>query len=922
MRFDPMTAIITVVAVPVFLYILKKLAAFLKQNAGVILDPILWIASRSLSREAARRIDLKRYCSKQLASAATKYLPVPGALGVSLETDRIFVTLSLDSRGSISDERAAKEMLRHESRLMITGDPGQGKSSLVKKLFREQCETARWRRDRGGQLPILVELKHFTPPERSADGQQPPTLKELTDWAMNQLRSAVTSVDGYDMQRLFDGYRVGRGLAVFLDGLDEVPGDKYPLVADAIHGMSKRLEGDSENNRILLTMRTQYFQQVASHFVGHFPRTLSIRQFSPADIYTFLQRWPFDREKDQNVSRIYKDLSDRPTLREMCANPLVLAMYVSNDQSMGMASIPDTRTSFYDKVVKELLVGRRDKQFSQPTITSLLEQRESILGKLALENLIDPTSASNVLAWSRAVDVVQEVIGTDHDTARLHFLELAKATGLVVEERREDTFRFIHLTFCEFLAAKECSQSNPDAWKDFIQTYGDFSASPSPQLRSRLNEVIPFLCALMPRDQRTSIIQSIHDSTTQDSTGTDVLGKCFLETRSYDLDLYRDYCTKESAALSAVRPDDWDNAWLRRLHLFNVVLRDAEEWARRLGRHAPSVSFHDVFRDLVRSSADRLVALFTAYAIEDAGAAFRLAEDSGLDLLVEHPDLIVRSLSEPAMLAIVRQRAESEVTRRPLWLDVMAEAGMSRKGVAEELGNYAVPDWLMAALPKNRHSRWYRNSKDLDFYLATLSVVASRGRRPDPHRTPLAHLLSFVPTPGGCVSRGLFRIGAAAALVLIGTFGWLVVWPVDLWIFGLYCAVAAYVWLAMACYPYWRDLAFAKISWQGGTSGYLLPLEYEMRSFWMRLRYWLSPGLLWLRLLSPTVVVACMTVDATRRSDFPIEIGFLRLRGPGSGRMKEIMQIVVPDKESNHDLWREVVARTLRYPGGLSGLAP
>ena len=56
---------------------------------------------------------------------------------------------------------------------------------------------------------------------------------------------------------------------------------------------------------------------------------MTLKSFSPSDIYEFLTRWPFKTKKTLHITRIYNELTDRPTLREMCTNPLILAMYVA-----------------------------------------------------------------------------------------------------------------------------------------------------------------------------------------------------------------------------------------------------------------------------------------------------------------------------------------------------------------------------------------------------------------------------------------------------------------------------------------------------------------------------------------------------------------------------------------------------------------
>jgi len=601
----------------------------------------------------------------------------------------------------------------------VVGDPGSGKSSLVKRIFRDACRTAMWEA-KDTRLPIIVELKRFTPPKTATE--EP----ELASWAVNELRSTVTAVEGYAMGELFDSYISNNGLLVLLDGLDEVSSEAYERTATALRALSRRLEHASSENAIILTMRTQFHQQVRDDFADDFPPTLYIRAFSPGEIYTFLNRWPFRHNKARAITRIYSDLTDRPTLREMCSNPLVLAMYVSNDQSSDATNTPDTRTAFYSQVVEELLVARRSRQLGLAARSTLREQREAILGRLAYQNLTDANRPPNSLSWREALEVVSDVYGCDHsDVAERYFRELARDTGIISEERERESFRFIHLTFCEFLAAKECAQGRANGWDDLMAAHRRFGDASLPPLRTRLLEVIPFTCALLPRVQRPDALDEIAKLGDRQ-----VMGRCFLETQAYDHSRWQSYSEEEAASLTEVSEEEWNEDWLRRLHLFNVVLRDAEEWGKHVGRKPTTITLDQVFSILVGSSRQRLIRVFSAYAAQDAGAAFRLAEACGVDLVLEHPGLLIANCTNPPFLAIAMQRAMEERRRTVRWTQILAEAALRSNVVAATLQSSPSPDeWRALVQRVDFRSRWSLRAAqvsvffdDTDVHLAYLDM--------------------------------------------------------------------------------------------------------------------------------------------------------------------------------------------------------
>jgi hypothetical protein len=177
---------------------------------------------------------------------------------------------------------------------------------------------------------------------------------------------------------------------------------------------------------IVVAMRIQFHQQVRGDLVDNYPQSLYVRPFLPNEIYTFLNRWPFEDNGEEHVTKIYSTLTDRPTLREMCSNPLVLAMYVENHYESSSGDVPDTRTQFYEKVVNELLFRRgRRQEVAMSRFVSLRDQRKAILGQLAFENLIDPSQPANSIAWNSAVTLGRKVWKCNRSDAESRLRESA-----------------------------------------------------------------------------------------------------------------------------------------------------------------------------------------------------------------------------------------------------------------------------------------------------------------------------------------------------------------------------------------------------------------------------------------------------------------------------------------------------------------
>jgi GTPase SAR1 family protein len=615
-HFDLLSAFLTIIVVPLIIYVLYIIKRPIFGGTKYIVLGAIYYISAYLNKAAAARLSLRRYARVQLAGSS-KYLFVPAAQDVNLEIDKIFVPLILE-RAGIQTGYDHTNFLEAGNRIVIIGDPGSGKSSIARRVFRDECRRAQ-DTPRRARFPLLFELRNIPFPTRGAEAK-------LGDWLFDYLLKEVTKIEAYDIGGCFHAYLRTTGALVILDGLDEISTRHYARATSAINQFAERLRRLGPNNVVLMTMRIQFYQQVRGAFLSTFPVVLSIRRFTPTDIYEFLWRWDIaPTRKIREVTRIYTDLTDRPTLREMCSNPLVLSMYVAQDQIAGHPITPENRTEFYSRVVEELIIRRRAVQVGVVEAQAVIrEQRQKILGRIAYEHLCDVDQPANLLDWGRAVEVTCDVTGLSPAEAEKHLRQMSIDTGLITEEREGEALRFIHLTFCEFLCAFEAVQGRPDGWSELMKLHREFNVSTS--LRTQLVEVLPFACALMPRHMR---VQGIFDLA--DIADERVLALTFLETKQYDHEVWSRFITSVEHRLLNHDASDLHSEWLGQVHLFMVVCADAERASKLLRGVANAERLIDFFTILRKRADGMIYRLIDSYAGQDAAAAFRVSSLCQID---------------------------------------------------------------------------------------------------------------------------------------------------------------------------------------------------------------------------------------------------------------------------------------------------
>jgi len=652
---------------------------------------------RFLWRQLVAEAALRSYAKVQLRSTGAE-MTVPATYPVPLLVDRVYVPLLL--QGPLQETVDHHWLLdRGAQRVVVIGDPGSGKSSLVKRVFRDACRRAA-SSPRRASLPVLIELRTLTP-----------SLQQSNDLSlMDAIERTVANVDIYRSDQAVTRLRTGPGLLILLDGLDEVPIDISLKLQSKIGDLSQKLAETSPNSSIILTARTQYYLTAMQSRLKESFTALTIQPFSQGDVYQFLIRWPYAKGRSlaREATRLFSKIQQLPSLAEMCTNPLALAMYVARDQQTGGSEFVETRTSFYHALMGELLVKRRARSEGSRAsgLTRLRDERIAILGRICLDHLLDPDEPANSIPYSRFRAVLHEamsIVGEEatevgEEATDREIDELSIQTGLFTVEREAETLRFLHLTLCEFLAGTEIVNGGEEAWRTVLSgLVAVTQPTNANELNQRLVEPIAFATGLAPRKTRESMVRDLVKVGDRA-----LLIRVAMETQAYAEDALEQAIQTECAAISDVIVGGWSSTWFARLGLVVSALRDAEatQSPTTKSRRLPAAA--DFLRGLIGSNpvaAERLIRPLSRVDPESAIGLANSSTDAQLRRLVadSSDDLGV-------LIGLVAKGALND----PLWrLEIVRSAFVNAR-VAHTLASISAAGLISPNLPPWERSAWAR----------------------------------------------------------------------------------------------------------------------------------------------------------------------------------------------------------------------
>lgn len=326
-----------------------------------------------------------------------------------------------------------EKLIEEHEYLLIEGDPGSGKTTLVKHFSYSLIQDT-------DRLPVLIFLKDL----KSFECAGLPASAATAEKILSHYFSDDVTANGLDAGTVRRFCNAGKAVLIF-DGLDEIPRELRDLTAASFADF----RAANGNCKTVFSGRPHGVDGTAVNRFGD--RHVKILSLNTEQVEGFIRNWfCFIREADCEPEKTADDMiggiRTHQNISELTDNPLMLTAVCMLYYDGG--ELPEQRAELYKKFVRRLLSQRFPKDF---------EKVHEFLMRLAFRMQQKGVRGADK---TTAVEVLREVFEKEADEKDAAY---RKRTDVLFTERVEPDcgllvldagqYNFRHLTFQEFLTA-------------------------------------------------------------------------------------------------------------------------------------------------------------------------------------------------------------------------------------------------------------------------------------------------------------------------------------------------------------------------------------------------------------------------------------------------------------------------------------
>jgi len=334
--------------------------------------------------------------------------------------------------------------------LVILGDPGSGKSSLLQYLALDWAEKPLNELPLY-PLPLLIELRRYIR-YRSHDNRAS---------VLDFLHAGSAAICHLDQRHLDEWLKAGKALVMF-DGLDEVfdPAVREEVITEII-----RFTNDYHNARVIVTSRMIGYKPQRLRDAGFCH--LMLQELDDAQIDDFITRWhdrtyANDAERALKAERLRKAINNAQPISQLAGNPLLLTLMAILNRHQ---ELPRDRTELYHQASRVLLHqwDVEGKLLTDPRMEKIsidYRDKQAMLRKVAFHMQASEKGLSgNTIRADELEKILSDYlksieIADSRSVARI-MIEQLRARNFILCLLGENYYAFVHRTFLEYFCASE-----------------------------------------------------------------------------------------------------------------------------------------------------------------------------------------------------------------------------------------------------------------------------------------------------------------------------------------------------------------------------------------------------------------------------------------------------------------------------------